>query len=225
MEILSLVFEIRFKQNTPLMVGDKRKKLAEIVIGETPKENPPKETMAMEVNHPPSKTRVIIQENRIVIIVEQPNISQAKERLIKLLGNIYREVDFKENSIARIGTRTQWIQEWSSSFTSLMEKYKDVFYQDCSLVKEASDVAVFLTLKHNGFRINYASGPMKPNEAKERLMFKERNLPHDFIFIDIDRFTTEDTPDNNLGDIKGFILNSIEYGQNKASETINILVK
>lgn len=223
MDILSLIFEIRFKENTPLILEDKRKKLAKIVMGEEPRKKPPKERMAVEVNHLPSKTRAVIQENRLAIAIEESDASQAKRRLFELLRDIYREVDYKDNPIVRIGTRTQWIHSWDGSFTSLMERYKAIFYQDCSLVEESSDIAIVFTLEDNGCKVNYSSGPMKPEEAKVRLVFKERELPHDFIFIDIDKYATENPPDNNLRAIKQFISASIEYGSSKANETIEIL--
>lgn len=225
MDILSLIFEVRFKQNTPLIKEDKRKRLVEIVIGKKPKKEPPKEISTVEVNHLPSKTRAVIQENRLAIAIEKSDVSQAKERLFELLEDIYREIDYKENSIARIGTRTQWIRPWDGSFTSLMGRYKEIFYQDCSLVEESSDIAIVFTFKDNGCKVNYSSGPMKPDEAKGRLVFKERNLPHDFIFIDVDRYATESPPDNNLRAIKQFISASIEYGLSKANETVEILLE
>jgi hypothetical protein len=226
MEILSLTLEIRFKQNTSLTADGKIKKLVEIVTGKSPKEEPPAGTMMVEIGDNPSKTKVIIQGNRIAIAVEQPNASQSKERLIELLKSIYKEVNFEENSIDRIGVRTQWIQEWNGSFTSLMEKYRAVFYQKCSLVNEASDIAVSLTLEHDNYKVNYNSGPVRSNEAKEKwLVFKERNIPHDFILVDIDRYASENVPTNNLIAIKQFILDSIKYGQNKTTETINILTE
>jgi len=224
MEILSLIFEVRFEQKASLIVNDKRQTLIELITGNPPKTKPPDAPqMGMALNHKQSKTRVVTEENRLAISVEFSQIPEVKEQLIKTLDLIYGEIKYKNCSITRIGMRTKWMSAWNRNFTSLLKSFKEQFFLDNSLLQDSSDVGVALTLADNGFKVNYSAGPMKSEQGKLHLIFKKRELPHDFVFIDIDRYKESGEIENSIVAIKGFISDSITYGENKAKETVEIL--
>lgn len=221
MELLNLIFEIRFKKNSFNVLLDERKSdIFELVTGEKPK-NFPKE--GFRIDHSNSKTVVVIEEDRVAISVEQDDIETAKERLTALLLNIYGQFNFASKEIIRLGARVQFMEPWQSSFTNLVSKYKSAFYSNNSLVEKSSDVALPLTFIDNNCRVNFISGPMKPDQGKGFLVFKERSLPHAFIYVDIDRVLTEGVSKKDISEISQYISDSINYSQEKAQETINLL--
>ena len=224
MEILSLILEIRFGSKTPLIVDDKRQKLVELIIGKPPKDKPPDTPkIGMALNDVASKTRVIVEESRVAISVEQSDIEKSKKRLLEVLKTIYKQVDYKTSPVWRVGVRTQWICLWKDSFTSLLSCFREKFYANNSLLQEAVDVGIALTLEDGQFKVNYSTGPMKPEQGKQLLIFKDRQLPHDFIFIDIDRYSIDDKKTYEIESIKQFIVDSITYGKSKAEETERLL--
>jgi len=224
MEILSLILEIRFSDKTPLIIEDKRQKLAELILGEPPKDKPsdaPK--IGMVVNHLKTKTRVVVEESRLAIGVEQSDIKKAKKRLEETLKIVYDQVSYKDSPVSRIGVRTLWVCPWNESFTSLLTSFRKAFYKDNSLLKQASDVGIALTFDDGQAKANYSCGPMKPIQGDGFLVFKGRQLPHDFTFVDVDKYKIEVQRTYDIGDIKKYIANAITYGMDKAKETENLL--
>ena len=225
MEILSLILEIRFSKNASLIVDDKRQKLVELIVGEPPKDKPPDAPkIGMVLNDSKTKTRIVVEENRIAISVEQPDIDKAKKRLVEILKIVYDQIGYKDLPVLRIGVRTQWVCPWNDSFTSLLNHFKNIFYTDNSLLKEASDVGIALTFNDGEAKVNYSCGPMKPTQGKTFLVFNDGQLPHDFTFIDVDRYKTEDQKTFDPTSIKMYITDSISYEKSRAEETKNFLM-
>lgn len=223
MELLTLILEIRYKQLEVSDVDDKRVELVELITGEKPKKPPGRLAKGMVINHETTKTRVVIEENRIAVSVEKPDISEAKSRLSEVLTFIYRKFPYKDREIIRLGARTNWIWPWSQNFTSLVSRFKEIFYKESSLSANAFDVGLPLIFKEENYRVNYSAGPMKPNQGKSFIIFKNRNLPHDFLFVDVDNFVMDEPIDNRLVNIKNFVTSSIVYGQEKAEETVSLI--
>lgn len=224
METLSLILEIRFSDKTPLIIDDKRQKLVELIVGEPPKDKPPDvQKVGMALNHSKTKTRVVVEENRLAISVEQPDIEKAKRRLEETLEIVYDQVNYKDSPVSRIGVRTLWVCPWNESFTSLLAHFRKAFYKDNSLQKKASDVGIALTFNDGQAKVNYSCGPMKPVQGKGFLIFKDRQLPHDFTFVDVDRYEVETQKTYDVSSIKKYITDSIAYGASKVKETENLL--
>ena len=226
-QLINLILGIRFSGKTPLVKEDNRSKFIEEVTGQSVPPPPNMPQQGVSVNHNPSKTRAILQENNLLILVELEDEDSAKQRLFTVLSRIYSDFPYKNNSIIRIGVQTRWMQEWNSSFTNLVAKYKDIFYKENSLISEASDVAVTLTLKdENAYKINFASGPMKPEQGKGLSVFGEIDFPHDFIMVDIDRFSETNLKEiNSVTEIKKLVTASIIYGKTKAEQTVQLLTE
>lgn len=225
MEILSLILEIRFSKNASLIVDDKRQKLVELIVGEPPKDKPPDAPkIGMALNHSKTKTRVVVEENRVAISVEQPDVEKARKRLAETLKIVYGQVNYKDLPVCRVGVRTLWICPWNESFTSLLSHFRKIFYADNSLLEEALDVGVALTFNDGDAKVNYSCGPMKPTQGESFLVFKDRQLPHDFIFVDVDRYKIVDQKTYDFNFIKKYVIDSITYGMSKAEETKSLLV-
>lgn len=221
MEVFSFVFALDFKKDTaPVLEKKKADFLDFFSKGKFDKSKLPQ--MGLNVNDVQTKTICILEEQKIAIGLEVNDVEEIKVRVAELLERIYTDFAYSGKEILRIGARVQWMHPWESSFTKLVEQFKNSFYLSNSLVNESSDVAINFTLNDRDSKVNFIAGPMRPEQGKDLLTFKERHLPHDFIFIDVDRYKT--TLHNDVASIKGFIANSIEYSKTKADETINSLI-
>ncbi len=222
MDLLSLIMEIRYRQRTLLVFDDKRQKIFKLITGKDPQNSPSDVIQGAEYRDEPTRTRVLLEENRFAAAVEEDNIDEANKRLFEVIGNIYNEIDYQSNIINRIGVRTQWVSCWNESFASLLNRYKKVFYKPNSLLTKATDIAVHFTLIDESNKINFTTGPMKPQQGQTLLVFKNRNLPHDFIYTDVDYFC-ENVQTYDLEKIKQFITLSIKFGKDRASETVGLI--
>lgn len=222
MELLILIADIRFKPLEDLSSVDKRVELYKFITGASPT-NPPKQTIGLELDHEPTKTRVVVENDRIALSVEYAAPLRSKKRLFELLSFIYKKFPYGSREIVRLGVRTEWISSWNNNFSSLVNKFKATFYRETPLTNDASDVGLPLIFNSEGFQINFSTGPMKPEQIKSFIRFKNRSLPHDAIFVDIDRFNKENTVNNGIAEIKDVISASIEYGQNKAIQTVSLI--
>jgi len=225
-QLINLILGIRFSGKTPLIEKDNRVKFVREVTGEEV-QSPPNVSQGVRVDHKPSKTRVVLEENNLVIIVESEDENSAKQRLFTVLNRTYGDFAYKDNSISRIGVQTRWMEAWNSSFTSLVAKYKEVFYKENVLLSESFDVAVSFTLKdEDSYKVNYVSGPMKPDQGKTLLAFGEVAFPHDFILVDIDRFSDTNLGGvNSVSEIKKMVTASLAYGRTKAEQTVGLLTE
>jgi hypothetical protein len=179
----------------------------------------------MRFNHEGTKTVLVMEEGHVAISVESMGVEDSEKRIKEILADIYKNFPFDKKEIARIGVRIQWINEWESSFTKLLSKYKSIFYKDVPILNESSDVAVHLTLKDGACGVNYITGPMKPDQAKMFINFKDRKFPHDFIYVDIDRFLVDTKVSNDINSLNDFISKSVVYSKSKATETISLFGK
>lgn len=223
MTILGLILEIRFRNKTKLVQDDRRQNIHALISGNQP-ENPPPDTSAgMNMINTAQRTNVVVEEGRIAIQIEGTDHQVIQRRTLEVLGILYDQADYKDNKIVRIGVRTKWIGTWDQSFAKLYERYKEVFYNDNSILDRSVDIAVNLTLEDNGYRVNFISGPMKPEEGLSQVLFKDRDFPHDFIFVDIDRFDISGSYSNTLASIKRFFNESVKYGKDISEDVYDLL--
>lgn len=222
MESINFIFAVNYKGMTPIALEDKKLSFLGAVFGGQPKEIP---QSGMRFNHAETKTVLVMEEGQIAISVEAMSVEDSEKRIKEILADIYKNFPFDKKEIARVGVRIQWINEWGSSFTKLLSEYKGIFYKDVPILNESGDVAVHLTLKDGGCGVNYITGPMKPDQAKMFINFKDRKFPHDFMYVDIDRFLVDTKIKNDLDSLNDFIGKSIEYSKLKATETVDLFNK
>jgi hypothetical protein len=222
--LLLLILEVRFKHKTPLIEKDNRVQFIEKISGK-PVKQPPNAWQGLDFNYQPLRMRLVLEEERFSISVQIDEEESAQDRLLEMLSKIYRDFQYKNNEIKRIGVRSIWFSDWNSSFTNLVNKYKNIFYKDNTIVSESTDVAVNFILKDKDlYKMNFISGPMKPEQGMDQLIFKDISLPHDFIFVDLDRYKLEGLSNiNSAQDIKKVVLESLDYEQSKAKQTVQLL--
>ena len=225
---VSAIFEVKFKNKlSPLEILIGFRLFKEITGKKTEVLDPAKSNVTGGFNFtdPQSKLTTIVEVNRIAISTEIENNTQ-EDVIKKSLKVLYSNFEYKELDIQRVGVRTMWVLPYSKSFTDLMTHYKNNFYNSSNpLVSESTDVAVSLSLEDHDNKVNFNSGPMKPEQLKTVFLKFGTNveLPHDFIFADIDRYTTSLT--NKETDLTNYIRDSIEYGSKKMLELEQIINK
>jgi hypothetical protein len=223
MKLLSLTLEIRYKNNIQLIeVNDPRQKFIESItdIKVLP---PPELSQGVQHNDIKTKSFVAAEPSRLAIVCEQDNEDKAQERILNILKEAYARFKYKDAQIARVGVKSIWVETWNNNFTSLVKAYKEKFYQQNELLTESDDVAVNLTLKDDGCKVNFVSGAMKPEQGKTFVIFKEIELPHDFIFTLVDKYDEGGIIENKYTSIKEFFLNSTNYGRLKTNQVTELL--
>src|SRR5258708_38921698 len=104
-KLLLLLLEVRFKDKTPLIEKDNRVEFIEQITGQSVQ--PPANAMqGLDFNHQPTRTRIVLEENRFALAVQIDNESLAKERLFEVLSKIYHDFHYKGSEILKIGVRT-----------------------------------------------------------------------------------------------------------------------
>jgi len=217
MKLLSIIFAIDFVKSQNLVLEKNKADFLKFLSqGSFDTNKLPQ--LGLDINDEKTRTKVILNEEKIAIAVEHDNIENAKQRLTEVLTYIYDHYSYSEKIISRIGLRTQWQEEWPSSFTKLVTKYKEIFYKKNIIVDSSIDVAVNLTLSDGSYRVNFVTGPMKKDQGEGLLIFKDRQLHHDFVFVDLDRMATSHK--NDLDNIVDFSEKSITYEIMKAKEVM-----
>lgn len=224
LRLVTVIFEVRYKNRTPLIVDDKRINIVRQITKEEPSNSPKKNPiLGLVLNHSQTKTRVVVEENRIAISVELDNEKESLSRLLESFEIVSNEVAYGGLEIDRLGLRTKWIYPWDGNFTKLLNLYKKNVYRDNPIINESSDIGVALNFEEDNYKVNYSSGPMKPAQAKTLLRFKAANLPHDFIFVDIDRYL-ENSPSQTFKKLVAFSGDSFDYGRNMANATVSFVL-
>ena len=123
----------------------------------------------------------------------------------------------------RIGVRTFWTKE-VSDFDKLVATSKDILFKENSLLNEATDVALPLTLVNGNEKINYNFGPMKKEQLIQQFLnFKNaENVPDVFAFIDTDYYGILDR-NFSKNHFREFLNRAFEVSEKKVNETVSIL--
>lgn len=222
-ELASVILELRFTSSANLIqIKDVRPEILKKITGEKPPE-PPKQQISggLSFNNQRQMLRVVIEPSRIALSVENKNVKEAISIIQNCLKTTYQNTDYQSLKIQRIGARSVWLNQFNSSFTSLLEIYKKKFYQNNPLVSESKDVAVCLTLESSGSRVNFITAPINKKQLEKQILRFERNLNHDYAIADID--VISENLENIERVIAEFLKESISYGEKKAQETFNYI--
>ncbi len=126
---------------------------------------------------------ISVEPYRLLITVERRESKKAQEYIL----GVYEKIDnlLHLSSVKQVGYRCIFIEESDDKFNDLVARQRAAFYRSTSLTDDATDVAMPLTFKIGDYRVNFLGGPVKPNELKDRLEYKDIEAKNSFL-IDLD---------------------------------------
>ena len=169
------------------------------------------------------KILVRVDTNMAAVVIEEDMTpDQMKNKLLDLIQKINRQLSW--SVVSRIGVRTFWTKE-TDNLTAAISKFKNSFYKESSLVTNASDIALCLTLKDEDKTINFNAGPMAKEQLLQYITFKENhNYPNFLYFADIDYYQIVGNRNYSKNSINDFVQKGLNFASTKAEETFNALI-
>ena len=189
--------------------------------------------------NPPSSNQLLfggsvqirLKEKRVMVFAEPRRFALNIEDNMTTdqLKNFINDMAMKVNNhlqwgqMQRIGIRTFWVKE-VNDLDKLVSTSKDILFKENSLLDEAIDVALPLTLVNGDEKINYNFGPMKKQQLVQQFLnFKDaENIPDYFAFIDTDYYGVLDR-NFSKNYFREFLNRAFEVSEKKVNETISIL--
>lgn len=168
------------------------------------------------------KVMVFAEPRRFALNIEDDmTIDQLKIFINDIAVKINNHLQWGQ--MQRIGIRTFWAKE-VGDFDKLVVTSKDILFKQNSLVDEATDVALPLTLINGNEKINYNFGPMKKEQLVQQFLnFKDAtNIPNVFAFIDTDYYGILDR-NFSKNYFRDFLNRAFDISEKKVNETISIL--
>jgi len=168
------------------------------------------------------KIMVFAEPRRFALNIEENmTLDQLKGFINDMAGKINNHLQWGQ--MQRIGIRTFWIKE-VSDFDTLVTTSKGILFKENSLLNEATDVALPLTLINGSEKINYNFGPMKKEQLiQQPLNFKDvNNIPDVFAFIDTDYYGVLDR-NFSKNYFRDFMNRAFEVSEKKVDDTLSIL--
>lgn len=185
-KLVKTVFEVRFSQ--PLQDFSFRNKIQRILTGQT---GAAILNEAVKYKDIPQKLSVVVQPMRVGVASEQHSISKNLHAITTVVNSLNDELEF--GHITRIGFRQMHILEVSSdNYEEFSQTFKNKFLSpSSSLVTQATDVALSLTLDSYKHPLNFNLGPMKGDEiiTKGTVNFGYEDVPAFYLMSDLDAFT------------------------------------
>lgn len=180
MRQIKAILELRY-ENVPELFTHKKKILN--ALGESSQSDDTSFVEHINIQVKNQYGHIAVEAFRTVITVERTEVKKAQEFILGVYSRLENILNIKD--VKQIGYRCFFIDERDAKFEDLVSIYKENFYKDSALLASAVDVAVPLTFKLNGYRVNFMSGPMEPAQVKDMLEYKDIVLKNSF-FVDLD---------------------------------------
>jgi len=164
----------------------------------------------------------LIDQVRIAIDVEQPDIDFCKSSIMEFFNAIKKNLGFP--SISRYGLRSTWISEHGGGFQDLLKIIKQKIYSNFDLVKKSDDIGtVFDYILDTGKKISVTIGPMEYDQLRSQfLRFDLQSIPKVFLYVAVDMGDTN-TRGFSSKYLEDFVDKSINEGQKFSNDVINAL--
>lgn len=231
MKLFKLIVEIRYSDDIPEPFQFREKILSTIASEEIKRQKNVVDGFGMLIKK--RNAKVAIESNRtavdIVIASSITNSTQyAKENLVKVFKHISKAIEFK--NIERIGVRGNWLQYTNFTEKKLVEKFKNGFYKETPISKNAHDVSVAMTLSDGENLINYMAAPLTKtqlvtlvNANLKEFGHQEEDITADTaIYIDFDYFNEKKMKYTDEL-LTSFISKSLEVANAKIKTTLEII--
>jgi hypothetical protein len=187
MRLIKAILEARYTQ-IPDGISDVAK-LYQAVKGDAADESNP--AFIANFIDKDNKSAVVVASSFTNLSVEGDNAEQVLGKIASLFENLSKTIKYK--TADRLALRTSYVQPFQGEFDSLVQSYKELYFTDNQLAKDAIDVGIVLTTKFKDYHINYNAGPMKKDDVKERqiINFECDELPEVYKYVDLDFYLTD----------------------------------
>ena len=135
MQLAKVTCELRFSERISLLKGYEA--IHKDVLKKAP-EHPEKWLIPGLIMEEKEKKRSwLVDQNRSVIDIEQPEIDFCRSSIIEFFNSINKHLGFPP--ISRFGLRSTWISEYNKSFQELLKIIKEKTYGNFDLIKKADE--------------------------------------------------------------------------------------
>lgn len=221
MDLLQVVVELRHSEPLKLF-----RPYYELYRSLTGKELPEKETAlpGFELNISEKRMRVVVDPTRTsVFLGDVPNVGYCVDNAIGVFRKISDLV--KLPPLARLGTRSYWVQESKLSFEKLVSTHKQILYKPSSLVADSIDVGASFILKDGKCAANIAFGPMELSQLKTMFVFRPAKLPEVASFLDVDYYLVMEPAEVTQTMLHDFIRDGLNFSGEQGEKLASVLGK
>lgn len=219
MELKQVIVELRNAEPMKIFLPH-----AELYRSLTDKELPEKEQVlpGFELNIQDKQMRVIVDPKRTSVVLSNvPNTGYCVDNTLGVFKKVSELI--KLPPLMRIGVRSYWIKESSSTFEELVLSQRERIFKSSNIADNSVDIGASFVHTDGTRRAQVAFGPMERSQLETMFIFKQSNLPNVLTFMDLDYYEFMDKVELTSHMLRDFIKHGLEYAGKQAEALTAIL--